>query len=203
MLPSFFLLGDSISIHYTPFLKKRVEPWATLTRKEGKANIESPEDDGQNGGNSTLCFQYLLKQFEKNNFMCDWVLLNCGLHDIKRSVKHPYTLHIPPEKYEANLNNIFLLMQRKNQLICWISTTPAFEEIHNKPDSTFHRYHADVMYYNAIAAELCKKFNVPIIDLYSFTLPHCPDAFCDHVHFNESFRDKQAEFLAKQMRKLV
>ena len=202
--PKFFLLGDSISIHYTPFLRERMAPWADLARKGGDehkpANLDKA--DALNGGDSTACLDYLYERLQNPKFKYDWILLNCGLHDIKRNVKPPRALQVPPEKYEANLNEIIFLMQRYSQRLCWISSTPAFEDVHNKPESMFHRFHADIQYYNALAAGLCKANNIPIIDLYAFTLPHCPGAFCDHVHFTEEIRALQAEFLEMQIRKL-
>ena len=198
-MTSFFLLGDSISIHYGPFLKERIAAWATLGRKEGHiGNLDIAE--GANGGDSTLCLDYLTACFKKPDFKYDWLLLNCGAHDIRRGVEPPYALQTPPEKYAANLDAIAALTRRHRQRLIWITTCPVFEEVHNKPSAMFHRFHADVKAYNAIARQWCERNDIPILDLYAFTLPHCPFAFCDHAHFAEPFRVLQAQFLATELK---
>ena len=198
---SFFLLGDSISIHYGPFLKELIAPWATLERKEGHiGNLDIAE--GQNGGDSTLCLDYLTACFKNPSFKYDWLLLNCGAHDIRRGTEPPFSFQTPPEKYASNLDAIYSLAQQHSQRLCWITTCPVFEEVHNKPGAMFHRFHADVKQYNAIARQWCEKNAIPVLDLYAFTLPHCPQAFCDHAHFAEPFRESQARFLAAELTSL-
>lgn len=41
-----------------------------------------------------------------------------------------------------------------------------------------------------------KQSNVPIIDLYTFTANLGTDLYCDHVHFHDPIRQKQASFIA-------
>ena len=201
MKMSFFLLGDSISIHYGPFLKEKIAPWATLERKGENAAFDADLDtpEAQNGGDSTLCLDYLGQCFTKPSFKYDWVLLNCGAHDIRRAVTPPYAFQVPPEKYAANLDAMYGLMRRHRQRLCWIASCPVFEEVHNKPGNLFNRFHADVKAYNAIAQQWCHANAIPLIDLYAFTLPLCPAAFCDHAHFTEPVRALQADFLAAQL----
>jgi len=37
---------------------------------------------------------------------------------------------------------------------------------------------------------------VPVIDLNTFTLNLGADLYCDHVHYHEPIREKQAAFIA-------
>ena len=149
-----------------------------------------------------MCLDYFQMRFREPSFKFDWILLNCGLHDIRREVTPPYALQTPPEKYEANLTAILRLMQEHRQRLCWITSTPAFEEVHNKPGWEFHRYAADLRQYNEIAERLFRDNGIPIIDLYAYTLPHCPEAFDDHVHFKEPMRAMQAEFLERELKRI-
>lgn len=50
--------------------------------------------------------------------------------------------------------------------------------------------------YNAVADRVMAAARVPCIDLYGFTCLLGPDLYCDHVHFKEPIREKQAAFLA-------
>jgi len=43
--------------------------------------------------------------------------------------------------------------------------------------------------------EVRKTRQIAIIDLYTFTRNLGPDLYCDHVHFLEHIREKQARFL--------
>lgn len=201
-MTSFFLLGDSISIQYGPHLAEHVRPFGTLSRKEGpEGNLDVPE--GQNGGDSGMCLRYLRHRFADASFRPDWLLLNCGLHDIKRPPTDEPLHQVPPERYRANLTAIFDLARDRGQRICWIRTTPVFEEVHNPRQREFHRFAADVEAYNRIADGLCRERGIPQVDLYGFTLPYGPEAFCDHVHFTDRMRELQAAFLAGHLERLA
>jgi len=80
--------------------------------------------------------------------------------------------------------------------LIWIRTTPCDEAVHNRAGMTFHRFSADCDAYNRVADQIMAELNVPVIDLYAFTLNLGDDLYCDHVHFQEPVREKQAAFLA-------
>jgi len=201
-MTSFFLLGDSISVQYGPYLAKHVERFGTYARKDGcVGNLDIPE--GQNGGDSRMCLAYLRQRCADEAFRPDWVVLNCGLHDVKRPATDEPVHQVSPEDYRRNLAAIFDLLQDRGIRVCWIRTTPAFESVHNVRSSSFHRFAADVDAYNEIADALCRERGLPAIDLHGFTLPYCPDAFCDHVHFREPMRELQAAFIAGHLERLA
>ena len=62
-----FLIGDSISIEYTPYLKEDIKDFANLERKEddGTAlkNLDVPM--GANGGDSQMVLDYLQHKIQK------------------------------------------------------------------------------------------------------------------------------------------
>lgn len=201
-MTSFFLLGDSISIHYGPLLAEHIRPFATLARKTGPAgDLDNPE--GQNGGDSRRCLTYLRERFAEPGFRPDWLLLNCGLHDLRRGVSGERAYQVPLPEYRANLEAMFALARAHGRRVCWIRTTPVDEAVHNAHSAAFHRFAADVEAYNAAADNLCRRLDVPQIDLFGFTRPFCPGAFADHVHFDGPMRERQACFLAGHLERLA
>jgi lysophospholipase L1-like esterase len=197
-LPKLFLVGDSISIYYTPILQADLAGEASLTRKTSAA----PEsiavqlgDPNVQGGNSRMVLEYLRGRFQDEGFHPGVVLVNCGLHDVKR-VPKTNVVAIDAAEYEANLKAIEDLVRSHRAKLVWISTTPVDDARHNALSKEFFRYNADVVRYNEIAAKLFKDTGVPIIDLYTFTAHFGNGHYIDHVHFDEPTRALQAAYIA-------
>jgi len=184
------VVGDSISIHYGPYLKTMVEPVFMYSRKEGKyGNLDRPE--GANGGDSRMVLRYLKEIQQKY----DVLLINCGLHDIKRNLPEK-EYQVPPEVYENNLNLIVSESERIAHHLIWIKTTPVEDLRHNSISTQFYRYEADVALYNSIADKVMDKGADIIIDLHGLTKTLGDDVYCDHVHFKEHVRQIQAAYIA-------
>jgi lysophospholipase L1-like esterase len=196
-LPKLFVIGDSISIQYGPFLEKYFQGMVQYERKEddgtAKVNLDVPM--GANGGDSRMVLAYLQIKIKDPNFKPDYLLLNCGLHDIKRN---PLTRTIQVEKneYRENLKSISKLLKAKHIQLIWMRTTPVVDSIHNKPGMAFFRYDSDVQDYNKIADVICSKNRIPVIDLYGFTKQLGIGQYADHVHYKEETRSLQAAFIA-------
>ena len=192
-----FLIGDSISVHYTPYLKKYLNNEFEFERKEdnglAEENLDVPQ--GANGGNTSMVLEYLRSKLKDEQFRPDYLLLNAGLHDIKRD---PATnqIAINQEKYKANLAEIFDLLEENEIKPIWIKTTPVVDSIHNKKGMAFYRFSEDVDLYNSIADSICFNRDIPIIDLFGFTKKLGLNEYVDHVHFSEEAREKQAIFIA-------
>jgi lysophospholipase L1-like esterase len=193
-----YVIGDSISIQYGPYLKQYLSSMVDYTRKEGEAeallNLDKPQ--GANGGDSSMVLSFLNGLAKTGGVGADWMLVNCGLHDFRRD---PATraLQVPIEAYEQNLCSILAVIRSMNVKPIWIRTTPCDEAQHNRrPKMAFHRFAADCEAYNAIADRVMQAAKVPSIDLYTFTRNLGPDLYCDHVHFHDHIRQKQAAFIA-------
>ncbi|HOL21404.1 MAG TPA: SGNH/GDSL hydrolase family protein [bacterium] len=186
-----YVVGDSISIHYGPYLENYLKDFAFYSRKEDKDDPEL----GANGGDSSAVLRFLEQKLNSGGIDADIILINCGLHDIKTD---PATgkKQVPPEQYRKNLYEILSVIRKLKAMPVWIRTTPCDERIHNREGISFYRFSSDVKEYNGIADEIMQKNNVPVIDLYTFTLNSGKDLYCDHVHFNEHIREKQAAFIA-------
>ena len=194
--PKVFVLGDSISMQYGPYLKESLKGFYIYDRKRGEeqptAGLDNPV--GANGGDSGMVLAYLRELNVQKDFYTDILLLNCGLHDIKTN---PQTniRQVGPEAYLKNLRQIVKLVKKMKIRLVWVSTTPVVDEIHNS-QAGFHRYEKDVKQYNRIAEDVMRSHGIPVIDLHDFTVNLGVSIYKDHVHFIESVREKQADFIA-------
>lgn len=199
-----FLIGDSISIEYTPYLKEDIKDFANLERKEddGTAlkNLDVPM--GANGGDSQMVLDYLQHKIQDPEFVPDYVILNCGLHDIKRNPQSN-AIQINENLYSKNLAQIFKLLKDKDIQPIWIRTTWVVDSIHNEKSKAFYRYHADAKRYNEIADSICSSNGIPIIDLYTFSKNQGIESIRDHIHYLPKAQKEQADFIAEELMKYI
>jgi len=192
-----YVLGDSISIHYGPYLKIFLEGILDYSRKEGEEeallNLDNPQ--GANGGDSSTVLNFLIEKIRSGGIQADILLVNCGLHDIRTN---PTTgiKQIAQDQYEKNLHSIIIASKKLQTKMVWISTTPCDETIHNVLEPSFHRYSTDCVEYNEVAKNIMSTAGIPIVDLFAFTSNLGSELYCDHVHFTDSVRQKQAAFIA-------
>ncbi|MCK5801511.1 MAG: SGNH/GDSL hydrolase family protein [Lentisphaeria bacterium] len=196
-MKSAFVVGDSISMHYGPYLEQYLQGWCGYSRKsDGDAALQSlGGTQSANGGDSSAVLTYLQAVRDVGKLTADTLLVNCGLHDIKTEPASG-ARQIPINLYGQNLTGIVEIASEMGVELIWIRTTPAVDEIHNKPGSTFHRFTADCAAYNAVADAVMAENGVPAIDLFGFTSRLGDDVFCDHVHFHPHIREKQAAYIA-------
>ena len=202
------IIGDSISFHYGEFFIDAIaDDFAYMPREgvqEALDNINMAV--GGNGGDSSRVLGFVQKQEEEEFFSnYDILLFNCGLHDIKR---HPPKgdLQIEPDMYEKNLCKIIETVKNNGVFPVFLTTTPVNDEIHHsylEINNGIERFNADVLEYNKIAVRIMEKHNVPVIDLYGYTLPFGDKAYKDHVHYTMEVRKLQAEFIAKELKRII
>ena len=160
-LPTLHIVGDSISIHYGPYLQTMLTGVMTYSRKT--APDGSLDDTGAaNGGDSAMVLDYLRTLQPDRPF--DILLINCGLHDIKRDVT-THAVQVPLDQYEDNLREILAQAQRLAARTIWVRTTPVIDERHNRLNTTFQRFEADVEAYNAAADRIMHEHGITVIDL--------------------------------------
>lgn len=191
------LIGDSISLYYSPFLASCILGKAELHNKEGRREAFTDLDKpiGGNGGDSSMVLDYLKKRSAENSLDYDLFIFNCGLHDIKRLDDGECV--ISEEDYKRNLSEILSLSAKHNIKTLFITTTHVEDERHNaRKQLGFTRYNRDVKRYNQIALSVMNEKQIPVIDLFAFTNKLNGEIFIDHVHFSEEVRKKQAEFIA-------
>lgn len=196
-----FLLGDSVCLHYTPYLegylKNKLEIVCKSGRDEALKQINCAV--GACGGDSSNVLQFVREKAEKGDLDFDAFVFNCGLHDIERKVTDE-NIQVTPKEYESNLNEIFKIMKAHSKKCIFITTTPVYEKAHNEQlPNGIKRYNDDVIKYNEIAKSATALCSVPVIDLYSFITKVTDGLYADYAHFNFPTRRLQASFIAGEL----
>ncbi len=144
--PKILVIGDSISIGYTPFVTAALKGKATVVHNDGNAAHT------RNG----------LAKIDEwlGDTKWDLIHFNFGLHDLKimEDGKHQVTL----EEYAENLHSMVQRLNQTNAKLIWASTTPV-------PSGKISplREPVDVPRYNAVAARIMQLAKIPINDLFS------------------------------------
>ncbi len=148
-LPHVLIIGDSISIGYTPPTEKRLA---------GKATIK------HNPGNAESTDKGLAKLKDwLGDGKWDVIHFNWGLHDIKLGTgKH----QVPIDEYEKNLREIVKHLKATKAKLIFATTTPVPDGKLSPP-----RKSADVVAYNKVAKKVMEDNGVAVNDLYAFALP--------------------------------
>jgi lysophospholipase L1-like esterase len=177
-LPRVLLIGDSISIGYTPATRKLLA---------GKANVHRIPDNGGPTDNGTKNIKKWL-----GDSKWDVIHFNWGLHDLKLGTgKH----QVPIDDYEKNLRDLVKTMKATNAKLIWASTTPVPEGKTNPP-----RKNEDVIAYNKVAKKIMEENGVAINDLYAFALPQLNKI---QQPVNVHFTAKGSEALAERVAAVI
>ncbi len=180
-LPNVLILGDSISIGYTPFVQKFLK---------GRANIYRPllED-----GNPENCQGTMngVKNIDRwiGNRKWDVVHFNFGLHDLKQvdpetgassqNPKHPQQAGL--KQYKKNLIYITEKLLATGAKLIFATTTP-YPDVTNGP----LRKPGMSKKYNRIAVRIMNKNGIMINNLHDFVVPRMAELQLPaNVHFNE------------------
>jgi len=167
------VIGDSISIGYTPYLEQK------LSRA---AIIHSPG----NAGNSVNGVEKIQKWVDVRPGW-EFCLVNHGLHDIFEIDQ------VPLEKYVTNLGYIFKALERKCGSVMFLTSTMV-------PPKTSDRKNSNVILYNAAIKHFIeKKKKVKLCDLYQKSV-EIPDLYRNadkqnDVHFSPKGYEELANFI--------
>lgn len=186
-LPKVLIIGDSISIGYTPplteMLRGKVEvihnPGNAAHSAHGLENLDAWLGDTQ------------------------WAVIhfNHGLHDLKyvddsgKNVSDKKLGHqqIPVEQYANDMEEIVLRLKETGAKLIFATTTPFPVNLNNPV-----REKADVATYNAAALEIMKKHEVTVNDLCAFAEPRLAELQLPmNVHFTEIGSEALARETAK------
>ncbi len=197
--PSVFVIGDSISIGYHETLHDLSEGHYAYSRKGGLEEAGRDLDDprGANGGDSARVLAYLREELEGEDLAAEVILVNAGLHDIRKNPESGER-QVPLPAYRENLEAIERIVREAGRKLVWITTTPVDEKRHQRHSNSFHRYEADHAAYAAAAREIMASRGVPMINLHAFTVKLWQDGgdpFRDHVHFHPDVSAQQGRFI--------
>jgi acyl-CoA thioesterase-1 len=195
-LPNVLILGDSISIGYTLFVRELLK---------GKANLYRPiEDEGRRPAN---CGDTKMGVNNIDNWLgnekWDVIHFNFGLHDLKRLIpgadpKESDDPSRPPvnfiEEYKQNLDIIVQKLKQTNAKLIFATTTPYPSGV------TPCRLPEDAIKYNEAALEIIKKYDIEVNDLYTLTLPKLKDL---QIPVNVHFTPEGSEYIAKSVSNVI
>lgn len=197
-LPHVLILGDSISIGYTPDVRQMLDGEAVVVRPMRDA--ERPE----NCEGTTYGLASVDRWLALGDGSWDVIHFNFGLHDLKRvapSTGDPSTNPDHPRQadvdtYEKQLRAIVERLRASGAALVFATTTPVPEG-----KVSPHRDPADVERYNAAAKRVMAEAGIPVNDLYAFALPQIDEIQTPvNVHFTPEGSRALAEEVARHIR---
>jgi acyl-CoA thioesterase-1 len=173
-LPNVLIIGDSISMGYTPFVKQFLE---------GEANVSHPDE---NCGPTERGIAHMAKWLDGTKYKV--IHFNFGLHDLKHvdavtkkaSTKPSDPLMTDLKTYEKNLQIIVDKLKTTGAKLIFATTTPV--PLHSSP----LRDPQLPVEYNSVAEKVMNKNHIVIDDLYNFVLPQADKIRKpNNVHYTE------------------
>lgn len=199
--PRVLLLGDSISIGYTPFVKKILDEEAVVVRP--MRNAEAAE----NCQGTTYGVKHIQRWIDDHGGRWNVIHFNFGLHDLKRvdpksgknsnNPQHPRQAE--PATYTEQLRRIVAVLDRTDATLIFATTTPVpSDKVRPKRDPQ------DVIRYNRIARDVVTDYDVQINDLYEFAMKRLERIQRpDNVHFTQEGSEELARQVARHIRRAL
>lgn len=197
--PRVLILGDSISIGYTPVVQKLLEGEMTVLRpmaKNGKA---------ENCSDTKFGVANIDRWLQMEGGKWDVIHFNWGLHDVKHMKADGNTVsdqatdpvNNTVEVYEKNLREIVAKLKATGARLIFATTTPCPEA-----PMKVYRSNADVIRYNEAAIRVMKDNGIAIDDLYSFALPQLKTIQIQpaNVHFTKEGSEALGQEVVKAIR---
>jgi len=178
--PTAFIVGDSISIGYTPHVRRALEGRARVLRHAG------------NAGDSYNVLSNLGGWLE--GIAPAVLYFNVGLHDL-RVWRHTGAHQVPIEVYRKNAARLVASLADTDATLIWATTTPVAAGAAG-PDKVFSRTDMDVEAYNAAALEAVREAGIAVNDLNAFVRDRGIERSLqpDGVHMtDETYADLGAE----------
>lgn len=183
-LPRVLILGDSISIGYTPYVREMLQ---------GEAEVVRPvrgENEPENCAGTLHGVQEIDRWLKIGGGHWDVIHFNFGLHDLKRvdpetgdaSNRADHPRQSEPEAYARQLEKIVAKLQATQARLIFATTTPV-------PSGGVrpHRDAADPRIFNDIAVAIMRRHEVAVNDLYEFARPRLKELQRPvNVHFTEA-----------------
>lgn len=181
------IIGDSISIGYTPFVQKALAPGINVAHNPG------------NGGSTIRGVDSLEVWLDNKEW--DMVLFNFGLHDlVHKDAQNKYDVNgkvsVTLDQYRANLEKIVAKLKETTAIIVFVTTTVV-------PENSAGRKAEDPALYNRVAQEVMKKNGIQVIDLYTASQTiHPQNSKPGNVHYSDAGYELLAAPLIKTIKSL-
>ena len=198
------ILGDSISIGYTPYVQEMMKDEAIVIRPTGKPHPKTGKVRAENCAGTTNGIKQIDRWLKIDGGNWDVIHYNFGLHDLKRvkadsgqnsnDPKDPRQAEL--ESYEKQLREITQKLHATGAKLIFATTTPV-PQGGVKP----HRDPKDVERYNAVARKIVGEYGGTVNDLYAFTLPKLKEIQRPvNVHFTPDGSKQIARQVVKHLR---
>ena len=183
------VIGDSISIGYTPFIKTALTPNAEVAHNPG------------NGGSTLRGMESIEKWLDNRDW--DVILFNFGLHDmVHKDSSGKYdvvngTIAVPLKEYKKNLEAIADKLNETTAKVIFVTTTMV-------PEGASGRKTTSVPEYNEVALKVMKKKSIKVVDLYQPSLEiHPSNSKPKDVHYTPKGYELLAEILVKEIKEVL
>lgn len=144
-LPRVLIIGDSISLGYTPIVQHILHGRVEISHHEGNAQ------------DTRFGLEHLDAWIGQESWDC--IHCNWGLWDVVGGEIGPCSVPLP--EYRENLEKIRDRLKRTGAKLIWALTTPV-------PKINFRkRLESDILAYNAAASEIMRRHGVMINDLHA------------------------------------
>lgn len=189
--PNVLIVGDSISLGYTPHVIELMKDEANVVHHKGNA---------QHTGTGLQKLEAWLGDTEWDVIHFNWGMWDLCYRHPKSKVqgrrdKVRGTLTTPLEQYEQNLDQLVTRLRKIDSALIWANTTVV-------PEAEAGRKVDDDLKYNEAAARVMKKHHVVINDLNQLTRTFSADLFTRRgdVHFTPAGYQKLAEQVTNSIR---
>ena len=191
--PNVLLIGDSISIGYTPYVRRELN---------GTIDVYRIPCNARNSAYGVANLDKWLKKTKPGKW--DVIHFNWGLWDL--CYRHPKaktqghrdkvngTLTASTDEYRANMEKIVARLKETGATLIWCTTTPV-------PEHEAGRKLGDDLIYNQIAAEIMSAHGIVINDLHSHALLKLPGIMAQQgdVHYTEEGYQYLTEKVVKEL----
>ena len=194
--PQVLIIGDSISLGYTPVL---------MGMLKGKVDITRPPNNGGGWINceGTKRGVEMIDEWLTLKDHWDVIHFNFGLHDLKHVLpgttrnstdpSHPQQSDL--KEYDENLRIIVSKLKATGAELIFATTTP----YPDKPGGPLRRADQPVKY-NKVALKIMKENGIRVNDLHGFTLPRMEELLLPkNVHFRPAANLELAEIVKKEI----
>jgi acyl-CoA thioesterase-1 len=200
-LPNVLILGDSISIGYTPFVKEMLAGKANVYRPTLE-NGEPENCEGTTKGVQNIERWLTITGVGNSGSQWDIIHFNFGLHDIKHvdlatgensnNPKDP--LQADLNQYKKNMEIIVEKLKSSGARLIFGTTTPYPDNVEG-----VLRDPGMPLKYNRAAIKIMNRQSIAINDLYNFMLPRMNDLqLPKNVHFKpEGYKELAGKVVAR------
>ena len=189
-LPKALLIGDSISIGYTPHV---------VFALKGKVEVIHHRGNAQHTGTGLKMLDRWVGKTQWDVIHFNWGLWDlCYRHPQSKSQgrrdKKRGTLTTSLEQYEKNLEQLASRLKKTKAKLIWAHTSTV-------PEGEDGRKAGDDDKYNEVAARVMKKHGIRINDLNSLTDDFPPELFVKpgDVHYKSEGSKKIGQAVAKEI----